>query len=111
MQEFFMDYGLWLLIALLVIIGIVFLLSGRNKPAEPPVVVEPKQAAPVAAPVAAPPVPELSVTEPPVAKPVEPVAPPPAPEPVAAGGFTAWPTALQWPSRPRPHRSSRRASG
>jgi len=84
MQEFFMDYGLWLLIALLVIIGIVFLLSGHNKPAEPPVVVEPKQAAPVAAPVAAPPVPELSVTEPPVAKPVEPVAPPPAPEPVAA---------------------------
>jgi len=31
MQEFFIDYGLWLLIALLVIIGIVFLLSGRQK--------------------------------------------------------------------------------
>ena len=31
MQEFFIDYGLWLLIALLVIIGLVFLLSGRRK--------------------------------------------------------------------------------
>lgn len=31
MQEFFMDYGLWLLIALLVIIGVVFLLSGKRK--------------------------------------------------------------------------------
>jgi len=31
MQEFFIDYGLWLLIALLIIIGIVFLLSGRQK--------------------------------------------------------------------------------
>lgn len=30
MQEFFMDYGLWLLIALLAIIGIIFLLSGRR---------------------------------------------------------------------------------
>lgn len=72
-----MDYGLWLLIALLVIIGIVFLLSGRNKPAEPPVVVVEK---PVAATVAPPPV----VPIPPVAEPVAPVAPPPAPEPIAA---------------------------
>lgn len=30
MQEFFMDYGLWLLIGLLVLIGAVFLLSGRK---------------------------------------------------------------------------------
>lgn len=31
MQEFFMDYGLWLLIALLIVIGVIFLLSGRGK--------------------------------------------------------------------------------
>lgn len=31
MQEFIIDYGLWLLIALLLIIGIIFLLSGRRK--------------------------------------------------------------------------------
>jgi predicted flap endonuclease-1-like 5' DNA nuclease len=31
MQEFFMDYGLWLLVGLLVIIGLVFLLSGKRK--------------------------------------------------------------------------------
>lgn len=30
MQEFFMDYGLWLLIGLLVVIGVVFLLTGRK---------------------------------------------------------------------------------
>ena len=40
MQEFLMDYGLWLLIGLLIVIGLVFLLSGRGKaapvdPAEP----------------------------------------------------------------------------
>ncbi|MGC4250938.1 MAG: hypothetical protein QM605_05560 [Sphingobium sp.] len=31
MQEFFIDYGLWLLIALLIVIGLVFLLSDRRK--------------------------------------------------------------------------------
>lgn len=31
MQEFFMDYGLWLLIALLVVIVLLFLFSGRGK--------------------------------------------------------------------------------
>ncbi|WP_066520016.1 hypothetical protein [Sphingobium cloacae] len=31
MQEFFIDYGLWLLIGLLIVIGLVFLLSGRRK--------------------------------------------------------------------------------
>lgn len=35
MQEFFIDYGLWLLIALLVIIGVIFLLSGRRGQSEP----------------------------------------------------------------------------
>ena len=65
MQEFFMDYGLWLLIALLVIIGIVFLLSGRNRPSEPSI---PAESKPVAAPVAAPP----------VSVPVETIAPEPA---------------------------------
>lgn len=34
MQEFFMDYGLWLLIGLLVVIGVVFLLGGRGKSAD-----------------------------------------------------------------------------
>ncbi|AEG49758.1 hypothetical protein Sphch_2082 [Sphingobium chlorophenolicum L-1] len=87
MQEFFMDYGLWLLIALLVIIGIVFLLSGRNRPSEPVVPVEAKKAAaPVAAPpVAAPPVAPVEpvVSEPAAVAPVEPVAPAPQPIPVS----------------------------
>ena len=65
MQEFFMDYGLWLLIALLVIIGIVFLLSGRNRPGEPSIPPESKQAA-------------ASVAVPPVSVPVETVVPEPA---------------------------------
>ncbi|KEQ54635.1 hypothetical protein [Sphingobium chlorophenolicum] len=73
MQEFFMDYGLWLLIALLVIIGVVFLLSGRNRPSEPVVPAEVKKAA-APAPVAFEPVaPE------PVAAPAEPAAPQPIP--------------------------------
>ncbi|WP_150290192.1 hypothetical protein [Sphingobium estronivorans] len=64
MQEFFMDYGLWLLIALLIVIGVVFLLSGRKGSTEAPVVEAKQPAAPLAA------------------APVVPVAPPPAPEPV-----------------------------
>ncbi len=35
MQEFFMDYGLWLLVGLLVVIALVFLLSGRRKAEQP----------------------------------------------------------------------------
>ena len=31
MQEFFMDYGLWLLVGLLIVIALVFLLAGRRK--------------------------------------------------------------------------------
>ncbi len=31
MQEFFMDYGLWLLVGLLIVITLVFLLAGRRK--------------------------------------------------------------------------------
>jgi predicted flap endonuclease-1-like 5' DNA nuclease len=82
MQEFFMDYGLWLLIGLLVIIGLVFLLSGKDKgpdiaPTQPvenaPVpFVEPVPVAPVAAPI------EPIVIEP---VPVEAI---PTPEPVPA---------------------------
>ncbi len=98
-----MDYGLWLLVALLVVIALVFLLSGRRKAEEPvepsvPVAspppaptpfVDPIIAAPVAvspvvvAPVA--PVEPIAAVEPvaPVT-PIEPVAEPtPAPEPVA----------------------------
>jgi predicted flap endonuclease-1-like 5' DNA nuclease len=69
MQEFFVDYGLWLLIALLVVIGLVFLLSGRAKGGEtsavdkgvdttPPPVVAP---APQPASVATPPEPSASI--------------------------------------------------
>lgn len=69
MQEFFMDYGLWLLIALLVIIGLVFLLAGR-KPADlPPVegqAAERREAAPTA--------PAAPLVEPVVAPMAEPVA-------------------------------------
>jgi len=89
MQEFFMDYGLWLLIALLVIIGIVFLLSGRNRPSEPSI---PAESKPVTAPVAAPPLsvpvetiaPEPAMAAPAAPAPVEPLAPVPAPDSPAA---------------------------
>lgn len=36
MQQFFIDYGLWLLMALFVVIAAVFLLSGRGRPSERP---------------------------------------------------------------------------
>lgn len=71
-MQFFTDYGLWLLIALLVIIGIVFLLSGRSKPAEPPIAEVKSSAAPVAA---TPPAPEPIEVAP---EPVVPVAAVPA---------------------------------
>lgn len=73
MQEFFMDYGLWLLVGLLVIIGLVFLLSGKGKTKEiaPPTAVE-VETVPVAALPVAPPVPVAPVAIEPVA--VEPVA-------------------------------------
>lgn len=83
MQEFFMDYGLWLLVGLLVIIGLVFLLSGKGKASEvaPPAVIEaeamPVAAVPVAATVPiAPVIVEPVVVEPVVVEPiaVEPVA-------------------------------------
>lgn len=73
MQEFFADYGLWLLIALLVLIGLIFLLSGRSKDGAPAKVEEriETNAAPAAT-IA----PEPIAIEP-VAVPVAP--PPPAP--------------------------------
>ena len=87
MQEFFMDYGLWLLIALLVVIGLVFLLSGKGKsavaeapaPVAPPVAAEPI-AEPVVAPMVATPDP-VPVAEPVIAEPVV-VEETPAPAPV-----------------------------
>lgn len=97
MQEFFMDYGLWLLIALLVIIGIVFLLSGRSKPAEPPAPVDVRPVtAPVAAPGVAPMEPVAATPEQPVAvEPVvvaaEPVMAPPAPQPIPTSPAVAAP--------------------
>lgn len=73
MQEFFMDYGLWLLVGLLVIIGLVFLLSGKGKTKEiaPPAAVE-AETMPLAAVPVAPPIPVAPVAIAPVA--VEPVA-------------------------------------
>ncbi|MES2175682.1 MAG: hypothetical protein V4523_17315 [Pseudomonadota bacterium] len=100
MQEFFMDYGLWLLVALLVVIALVFLLSGKRKAQEPvepsvPVAappsvptptaptpfVDPIIAAPVAvAPVVVEPVAPIAPVEP--VAPVVPIEPMPAPEPM-----------------------------
>ena len=90
MQEFFMDYGLWLLIALLVVIGLVFLLSGKGKSAaveDPAPVAPPVAAEPIAEPVIAPlvaapdPVPVAApvAVEPVVVEPVVEKAPAPAP--------------------------------
>jgi predicted flap endonuclease-1-like 5' DNA nuclease len=96
MQEFFMDYGLWLLIALLVVIVLVFLFSGRGKaaaeesPAEPvaqssplPKAEEPVSAlaVPQPAPVPADPMPAPLPVEPVAITPSEPVAEPVPPEP------------------------------
>ena len=91
MQEFFMDYGLWLLVGLLVIIGLVFLLSGKGKTKEvsAPSAVEagtiPVAAVPVVPPVVIEPVAVEPVAVEPIA--VEPVAvvEAEAPAPVAAG--------------------------
>lgn len=84
MQEFFMDYGLWLLIALLVIIGVVFLLSGRRKPAEPPAPVEAERAAAFAASAS---VPVMPVAPQPV--PASPMPPVTVPEAVAPANAAA----------------------
>lgn len=110
MQEFFMDYGLWLLIALLVIIGLVFLLSGKRKPdldapVEPAALVEQPLAAappPLADPVAVPPSPAPAAPSPDIqpAAQAEPIAdrtpvadptPPPAAEPIPAEPIPASP--------------------
>ena len=99
MQEFFMDYGLWLLIALLIVIGLMFLLTGRKKPAdmaapvEQPAAAERREAAP-AAPVVptAPVAPETA--EPMVAPAAEPVmAAPAAPLIPASPAVTSTPEA------------------
>ena len=110
MQEFFMDYGLWLLIALLVIIGLVFLLSGKRKPdldapVEPAAPVEQPLAAappPLADPAAVPPSPAPAAPSPDIqpAAQAEPIAdrtpvadptPPPAAEPIPASPAIAAP--------------------
>lgn len=77
-----MDYGLWLLVGLLVVIALVFLLSGRRKAEQPIETAAAAEPAPppapvpfvdpiIAAPVAAAPV----VAEPVVVEPVAPAAP------------------------------------
>jgi predicted flap endonuclease-1-like 5' DNA nuclease len=96
MQEFFMDYGLWLLIALLVVIVLVFLFSGRGRaaaeelPAEPVVQSSPLSkaeepvsalAVPQPAPALADPTPAPVPVEPVAITRSEPVANPVPPEP------------------------------
>jgi predicted flap endonuclease-1-like 5' DNA nuclease len=85
MQEFFMDYGLWLLVGLLVIIGLVFLLSGKakTKQVSPPSAVE-VETLPVAPAIVEPVVVEPVAVEPIAVEPVE-VVETEAPAPVAAG--------------------------
>lgn len=85
MQEFFMDYGLWLLVGLLVIIGLVFLLSGKGKTKEvsPPSAVEAGTIPVAAVPVAPPVVIEPVAVEPIAVEPVV-VVEAEAPAPVAA---------------------------
>lgn len=85
-----MDYGLWLLVALLVIIVLIFLLSGKRKadlpaePVAPPAPAEPAPAPLLAEPVVAAPVPVVPVAVEPVAVEPEPVVVEPAPvEPAA----------------------------
>ncbi|HKY82673.1 MAG TPA: hypothetical protein VJM09_14510 [Sphingobium sp.] len=84
MQEFFMDYGLWLLIALLIVIAVVFLLGARRKaadlppPAESPAPIERTESAPI---VTAPPVPPPATIAPAAPEPIEAAAPFVAPAP------------------------------
>lgn len=75
MQEFFMDYGLWLLVALLVVIALVFLLSGKKKADGPvesvaPVVAPPEPAAVPPVPLMAEPAAIAPLVEPQPAEPV-----------------------------------------
>jgi predicted flap endonuclease-1-like 5' DNA nuclease len=92
MQEFFMDYGLWLLVALLVIIVLIFLMSGKRKaelPAEPVAPPAPAETAPaplLAEPVVAAPVPVVPVA-------VEPV--PAEPEPATVAPVAVEPVAVE----------------
>jgi len=92
-----MDYGLWLLVGLLVVIALVFLLSGKRKAEEPvepaappaPVAAPPPAPTPFVDPIIAAPVTPTPVVVEPVAPgetiaPVEPVAPVTPIEPVAA---------------------------
>lgn len=87
MQEFFMDYGLWLLIGLLVIIGLVFLLSGKKGDGTqgPVEIVAPPAPEAIAVPVVetAPPAAPVPVADPvvPIAEPVVPASAEPAPQP------------------------------
>lgn len=82
-----MDYGLWLLVGLLVIIGLVFLLSGKNKsgaaaPAEPVTPPAPQPLVDTRAEAPAPIVPDVPAKSVPVV--ADPVTVPPAPAPVEA---------------------------
>lgn len=98
MQEFFADYGLWLLIALLVLIGLIFLLSGRSKDDAPAKVEKAIEASP---PPAAAIAPEPIAPEPiEVAAVAVTIAPsPPPPPPVKAAPVKAAATA---PAKAKP---------
>lgn len=97
MQEFFMDYGLWLLIALPIVIGVIFLLSGRKKVSdsmaaddvtEAERLVPPAVSPPISTPSADSPVASTPVAAPPIAPTIAPVA---TPEPQAVSAPAAQP--------------------
>jgi predicted flap endonuclease-1-like 5' DNA nuclease len=82
MSEFFAAYGLWLLIALLVVIVVMFLLTGRKRDTAAPT--QTPAPAPTEAPVAEKtPVAPISAPPAAVAEPVVPVAPVAEPAPIA----------------------------
>ncbi|WP_336969508.1 hypothetical protein [Sphingobium aromaticiconvertens] len=102
MQEFFADYGLWLLIALLILIGLIFLLSGRSKDNAPAKVEKTIETSPLPAAAIAP---EPIAVEPVTPEPVAPkpvvveqipvaVAPPPPVAPVEAAPVAPSPAAI-----------------
>ena len=103
-----MDYGLWLLIGLLVIIGLVFLLSGKDKAQDAPQDIAPTPPAqtPPAALVEPTPAPPIAAPVEPVAAPIAPIAPiatapEPAPEPMPVSpAATAAPAASHDSSLP-----------
>jgi predicted flap endonuclease-1-like 5' DNA nuclease len=101
MSAFLADYGIWLLIALLIVIAIMYLVMSRKptgmpKP-EPRIMAEEPSSSFVPETPAAPPPPELFTPEPPAPEPVKlaeapPIEPTPPPPAAAADPAPATPT-------------------